>query len=201
MSSSGTFSGVQPRSFRLIAVAQRAGCAPWVDAGIDHRRLEQPQLVVIVEMVKFWLKLSTPSALAWMRRMRAARLWKVPSHQPVVGWPISASTRSRISPAALLVNVTASSSCGRAVSVISRCPIRVVRARVLPVPAPASTSTGPARVSTASRWGGFSPCRCQAGRAAGAFGAADAFGAAGVAGAGTPSCIRGLDKSSDMGRM
>ncbi len=37
--------------------------------------------------------------------------------------------------------------------------MRVVRTRVLPVPAPARTSTGPSVVSTAARCSGFSPER------------------------------------------
>jgi hypothetical protein len=37
--------------------------------------------------------------------------------------------------------------------------MRVVSTRVLPVPAPASTSTGPSSVSTASRCSGLSPDR------------------------------------------
>src|SRR5690606_27190150 len=41
----------------------------------------------------------------------------------------------------------------------SRWPRRVVRTRVLPVPAPASTSTGPSSVSTASRWAGLRASR------------------------------------------
>ena len=57
------------------------------------------------------------------------------------------------------VKVTARTSFGRARPRASRCAIRAVSARVLPVPAPASISTGPSSVSTASRCAGFSPCR------------------------------------------
>ena len=46
--------------------------------------------------------------------MRAAIAWKVPSHTPSAARPIIASSRSRISRAALLVKVTASSSEGNA---------------------------------------------------------------------------------------
>ena len=51
--------------------------------------------------------------------------------------------RSFISRAALLVKVTARISCGRAWPVARMWAMRVVSTRVLPVPAPASTSTGP----------------------------------------------------------
>ena len=63
----------------------------------------------------------------------------IPSAAPPRSWP----TRSFISRAALLVKVTARISFGRARCVHSRCAMRVVSTRVLPVPAPASTSTGP----------------------------------------------------------
>ena len=46
--------------------------------------------------------------------MRAAIAWKVPSHTPSAARPIIASSRSRISRAALLVKVTASNSDGKA---------------------------------------------------------------------------------------
>ena len=52
-------------------------------------------------------------------------------------------TRSFISRAALLVKVTARISHGRARPVARMWAMRVVSTRVLPVPAPASTSTGP----------------------------------------------------------
>ncbi len=54
--------------------------------------------------------------------------------------------RSFISRAALLVKVTARISFGRARRVHRMCAMRVVSTRVLPVPAPASTSTGPSSV-------------------------------------------------------
>ena len=70
-----------------------------------------------------------------------------------------AATRSRISRAALLVKVTASTWLGKARRVIRIWAKRVVSTRVLPVPAPASTSSGPSTVSTASRCSGFSLAR------------------------------------------
>ena len=60
-------------------------------------------------------------------------------------------TRSRISRAALLVNVTARTWPGKARPVSRICAKRVVSTRVLPVPAPASTKSGPSMVSTAAR--------------------------------------------------
>src|SRR3546814_7890831 len=69
------------------------------------------------------------------------------------------STRSLISRAALLVKVTASISDGHALRVAIRCANRAVSAAVLPVPAPARTSTGPSVVRTASRCGALRPRR------------------------------------------
>jgi hypothetical protein len=66
-----------------------------------------------------------------------------------------APTRSRISFDALLVKVTDSTSHGLARPVIRRWAKRVVSTRVLPVPAPARTSSGPSRASTAARCSGL----------------------------------------------
>ena len=76
---------------------------------------------------------------------------------PSAEGPIISVMRVRISRAALLVKVTASSSHGLARPVVSRWASRVVSTRVLPVPAPASTRTGPSVASTAARCSGFSP--------------------------------------------
>ncbi len=75
--------------------------------------------------------------------IRAHAEWNVITHMTRTIRPTSASTRSRISPAALLVKVIARISPGRARSVATRCAIRCVSTRVLPEPAPASTSSGP----------------------------------------------------------
>ena len=86
--------------------------------------------------------------------------WKVPSHgMPSAAAPASMATRSFISRAALLVKVTARMSHARARPVASVWAMRVVSTRVLPVPAPASTSTGPSIASTAARCSAFSPSR------------------------------------------
>ena len=55
---------------------------------------------------------------------------------PSAAGPMMSVMRSRISRAALLVKVTASSSHGRALPVARMCASRVVSTRVLPVPAP-----------------------------------------------------------------
>lgn len=82
--------------------------------------------------------------------MRAQQAWNVVTHASPAMPPVSRSIRSRISRAALLVNVIAR-ICHAGTPVSSRCATRQVSARVLPEPAPASTSTGPCRVSTAWR--------------------------------------------------
>jgi hypothetical protein len=72
--------------------------------------------------------------------------------------PASEATRSRISPAALLVKVTARMFDG-STPMDTRYAIRVVITRVFPVPAPASTSSGPSVVDAASRCEGFRASR------------------------------------------
>ena len=47
-----------------------------------------------------------------MRRMRAQQAWNVSTHMRPAALPVSVSTRSRISPAALFVNVSARISHG-----------------------------------------------------------------------------------------
>jgi len=73
-----------------------------------------------------------------------------------VGTPSSASTRSRISAAALFVNVTASTCCA-ATPFDADDPRDAVHehARFLPLPAPASTSVGRSGAVTASRCASF----------------------------------------------
>ena len=65
--------------------------------------------------------------------------WKVPIVRPRVPCRISESQRARISPAALLVKVTARIDHGDACSTSSSQAMRWVSTRVLPEPAPAST--------------------------------------------------------------
>src|SRR4051794_7369140 len=86
------------------------------------------------------------------------------THIARVEWPSSIPTRSRISAAALLVNVIARISPTRARCVWTRYAIRCVSTRVLPEPAPARISSGPSPCSTASRWGGLRPSRRSATR-------------------------------------
>ena len=65
-------------------------------------------------------------------------------------------SRSFISFAALLVNVTPRMRSG-AIPFLMSFAIRNVITRVLPVPAPARTRSGPESVFTASYWGAFKP--------------------------------------------
>ena len=90
-----------------------------------------------------------------------------------------------ISRAALLVNVTERICEGKAKPRLRIWAMRVVSTRVLPVPAPASTSTGPSRLSTASACSGLRPERyCAAGHAA----AREAWLAASARAAMPPPC-------------
>src|SRR5580692_11052256 len=67
--------------------------------------------------------------------------------------------RPRISPAALLVKVTARMLCGETPSTWHNQASRWISTRVLPLPAPARTSTGPTGAVTAARCASFSESR------------------------------------------
>ena len=89
--------------------------------------------------------------------MRRHEEWKVETHILSARGPTSSETRRRISSAALLVNVMARIPQGGASPVASRWPMRRVSTRVLPEPAPATTSRGLPRCTTAARCGRVSP--------------------------------------------
>ena len=89
--------------------------------------------------------------------MRTHALWKVITHMALARGPTSDDTRSRISAAALLVKVMASTWPGCTPRAASRWAMRWVSTRVLPDPAPATMSSGPPSWSTASRCWGFRP--------------------------------------------
>src|SRR5919206_2387504 len=91
--------------------------------------------------------------------MRPQAAWKVRIQMARAFGPTAASIRSRISPAALFVNVIARISFGSTPHAASRCATRYVSTRVLPEPAPATTSSGPSVVTTASRCAGFRSAR------------------------------------------
>jgi hypothetical protein len=86
-----------------------------------------------------------------MRSKRCAMPWNVPTHIELPGTPNNFSMRARISAAALFVKVTARMLWGEAPCVWITQAMRCVSTRVLPEPAPASTSTGPTGAETASR--------------------------------------------------
>ena len=87
--------------------------------------------------------------------MRTHMLWNVDTHMPRQRGPTRPFKRSRISAAALFVNVMARISHGATSWFSMRFAMRYVSTRVLPEPAPASTSSGPSMVTTASRCGPF----------------------------------------------
>src|SRR6266571_4270293 len=100
-----------------------------------------------------------PMRSASRRSTRTAVAWNVPTHIFLAPSPTSASTRDRISRAALLVNVTASSRSGHTRLVAMRWAMRTVSTRVLPLPAPAKIRSGPSPCVTASCWGSLRPAR------------------------------------------
>src|ERR1041385_457984 len=96
-----------------------------------------------------------PSRSASRRSMRAERLWKGPIQRPAGAGARRVATRCFISPAALLVKVTAKIFSARTPCSSISTAIRVVSTRVLPEPAPARTSSGPCTWATASRCSGL----------------------------------------------
>src|SRR5512145_2461502 len=97
-----------------------------------------------------------PMRSASRRSRRAESAWKVPIQRPDGARPRRRDTRSRISPAALLVKVTAKIRSGGTPSASISRAMRAVRTRVFPDPAPARTRSGPWTCSTASRCAGLS---------------------------------------------
>src|SRR5512145_2507367 len=91
--------------------------------------------------------------------MRTQVEWKVESQTPSASGPSSFATRSRISPAALFVKVTARIASGAMPHTPISQATRLVSTRVFPLPAPASTRSGPSVAWTASRCSGFRPSR------------------------------------------
>ena len=99
--------------------------------------------------------------------MRTQALWKVITHIALARGPTRPVTRSRISAAALLVKVMASTWPGCTPRAASRYAMRWASTRVLPEPAPATMSSGPPSCSTASRCCGLSPTSSSSGSAPG----------------------------------
>ena len=98
-----------------------------------------------------------PTLAASRRSTRTQKEWKVEIDIDLAESPTSSTTRSRISAAALFVNVIARISPWWARPVASRCAIRWVSTRVFPEPAPATISSGEPECSTAARCGSLSP--------------------------------------------
>src|SRR3989338_6081539 len=90
------------------------------------------------------------------RRIRTQTEWNVAiSGAGIPAGSSRAATRRAISPAALFGNVTEGTCLGWAPRPPRSQAIRGAMTRGLPLPAPASTSSGPSPAVTASRCGGF----------------------------------------------
>jgi hypothetical protein len=100
-------------------------------------------------------ELSSPIDCPWRRSTVLAKEWKVPPATCSQRPSISADARRIISEEALRVKVSSSTLFGSTPSSTRRA-TRNTRVRVFPVPAPATTSTGPAAAVTASYCAGFS---------------------------------------------
>ena len=97
-------------------------------------------------MEKFCVR---PRLSAYILKMRTHMEWMVLTHMRRVS--AMRESRSFISLAALLVKVMARIFSGGTPRSSTRWAMRAVKTRVLPLPAPASTSTAPSVVSTGSR--------------------------------------------------
>jgi len=117
-----------------------------VDTEFLQNDFEQTFLILIIVDRKIAIETESLDFLAqnpYTGRMKGA-------DQSPLGSPSSSSRRSLISPAALLVKVTARICQGSTLYCVISQAIRCVRARVLPEPAPASNSSGPVSCLTAS---------------------------------------------------
>ena len=92
-----------------------------------------------------------PAAFQCSRRMERPREWKVCSGTCPQASGSRMRRRSRISPAALRVKVTARQRAGGTAWCATRCARRWVKVLVFPEPGPATTSSGPLTASTARR--------------------------------------------------
>ncbi|CQD16220.1 hypothetical protein BN970_03439 [Mycolicibacterium conceptionense] len=97
------------------------------------------------------MEFSPGSSEAWLRRIRTQVEWNVDTHMLRARGPTSPTTRSRISAAALLVNVMAKICPTPTSRAASRYAMRLVSTAVLPEPAPATISNGDPSCSTAWR--------------------------------------------------
>src|SRR3954463_133708 len=107
--------------------------------------------------------LEKPSRFPSARTMRTHAEWNVDTHIDFARGPTSAATRCFISPAALLVNVIASTWPGETFRSAINHAMRWVSTRVLPDPAPATISRGPPSGGTGGRRCGGGPPRRGAG--------------------------------------
>ena len=141
----------------------------WIDAsGMRSSRRAPLNAASWSEASQIEKPRGSPASVLYWRRSRRQNAWNVPivsasafrlffgarcpRPDPAARSP---ATRSRISAAALFVKVIARMFFA-ATRFESRCAMRTVTTRVLPVPAPASTSTGPRIVVTARRCSGLS---------------------------------------------
>ncbi len=156
---SGTLPGVQARFFQLsiFDAISRGGQRFTSTLCNSSSCLSKRSWSSVSRMVKLDF---SPASSAWRRRILTLIEWKVPIHRngsPSLKGVLA--SRSFISRAALLVKVTASISRSRARPVSTKWAIRAISVLVLPVPAPASISSGPSSVSAASRCAGFRSSR------------------------------------------
>ena len=160
---------------RVVAVLQRRRAMAFILVVIDelldlarhparfvelhglHDLLDEPQLIFAVEDLEA-LRQAPRRASAGAAAGARCR----GTCPPTCCFPECLTTSRcapRISCAALFVNVTARMECGDAPCVWMTQAMRCVSTRVLPEPAPASTSTGPTGAVTAARCASFSESR------------------------------------------
>src|SRR3989442_7088092 len=109
---------------------------------------------------RIWNACGSPASRWCARSIRLHRPWKVPIHMPRVFTGSIALTRVSISRAALLVKVTARMPPGVTRPLFTSQAVRVVRTRVLPLPAPARISACSSASVTAASCSGLRCSRC-----------------------------------------
>src|SRR5213595_1187210 len=109
---------------------------------------------------RIWNACGRPASRWCARSIRLHRPWKVPIHMPRVFTGSIALTRVSISRAALLVKVTARMPPGVTRPLFTSQAMRVVRTRVLPLPAPARISACSSGSVTAASCSGLRCSRC-----------------------------------------
>ena len=147
--------GRSPSSLRALMNHWACRAGHWLSSMPSSRMIRRSRRCWSSES-RIWKASGSPASFQCMRSRRWAMPWNVPIHRGRVETRSRPPVRSRISPAALFVKVTASTPRGETWSTWISHARRCTSTRVLPLPAPASTRTCLSLAVTASRCGSLS---------------------------------------------